>query len=113
MTVFPGSIKLEFSDGNTYILHNIGDGSENMEVPAFLHDKRISGQGFIEVNKMHDPDHTAQMAGISSSDFFVFYTKKFTFGQSFVALLILIGLFIWIIFLLVCKKIIELKKQKR
>ena len=32
------------------------DGSENMEVPAFFHDKRISGHGFIEVNKMHDPD---------------------------------------------------------
>jgi len=69
---------------------------------------------------MHDPDsdidHTAQMAGISSSDYSVFYTKKFTFGQSFAALLILlllIGLFILIIFLLVRRNIIELKKQKR
>jgi hypothetical protein len=124
VTIFPGIIKLEFSDGNTYILHNIGDGrmtlldgSENMEVPAFLHDKndnRISGQGFIEVNKMHDPDsdinYSAQMAGISLSDYSKFYKKKLTFGQSFTALLILlllIALFIliiWIIFLLVRKK---------
>jgi hypothetical protein len=128
-TIFPSKVKLEFSDGNIYILIGMGDGrmtmldgSVNTEVPATLHDVSgniIEGQGFIEVNKMHNPrediNYTVKLAGIpgyKSSDFYG--DTKYSFAQSVSSILLLIFIAIMIVLLMVSivKKVKKMNSNK-